>query len=494
VKILYPYLLLTFFLLLTCEVQSQENCTVPESPALNLVSVDPESGNTILNWDPSPSTGIAAYVLYTYNNGVGIPFDTIWNPATTSYVYGTPASKYYSVSYVVAAHRMPNCISPLSNNLNTIFAELEIDTCNRKITLSWNSYISEPRKVTGYSIMASMNGEGFKSIASLSQEKVSFILENFVIDSEYCFYVIANLEGGIISKSNKKCLSTDMQRPPDWINADYATVKENKVSLSFTIDPLSEISDFSLERKTGRTGSFAEIAKPVSSNGSITFTDTKAETNSVNYYRLSAINSCKKAIVISNLASNIVLTLERVNDDIRLKWNPYLQWKGSLETYKILANTGKGYSEISQVSSADSTYLVDYHDIMYDVSSDEVCFQIGADETSNPHGMDGTTRSQSACTNPVEIITVPDVFTPNNDLVNDLFRPVLSFTPVDYHLIISDRHGTILYETRSFSDSWNGSANGDPVPQGVYLWYLKVTTPSRATISRTGTIAVYFNH
>jgi len=56
-----------------------------------------------------------------------------------------------------------------------------------------------------------------------------------------------------------------MQRPPQWINADYATVNsENKISLSFTIDPLSEMTHFSLERKIGTSGIFQEIAQPVS--------------------------------------------------------------------------------------------------------------------------------------------------------------------------------------------------------------------------------------
>ncbi len=57
---------------------------------------------------------------------------------------------------------------------------------------------------------------------------------------------------GQFSTSNKSCLSTKMQRPPDWINADYATVNaENKIYLSFTVDPDSEINILVSERRTG---------------------------------------------------------------------------------------------------------------------------------------------------------------------------------------------------------------------------------------------------
>ena len=90
----------------------------------------------------------------------------------------------------------------------------------------------------------------------------------------------------------------------------------------------------------------------------------------------------------------------------------------------------------------------------------------------------------------IEKITVPNVFTPNNDLDNDLFKPVLSFTPKDYHLIISDRHGVTLFETRDFLEAWDGTKNGSPQPEGVCLWFLKVTTPSGKSISKTGTVTI----
>jgi gliding motility-associated-like protein len=494
VKNLNSDIIFLLLLLIAYEAKSQVNCTRPESPLLTHVSVNPETGDVELNWDLSPSDGISAYILYTYNNGAGLPLpDTIWDPSATSYSYNNPFTEYFSVAYVVAAHRLPNCTSPLSNYLNTIFSESEIDTCNKKITISWNKYLSEPKKVTGYSIVSSVNGGAYSVIAETGEDKESFILEDFVTDSEYCFVVIASLEDGTISKSNKSCLSTKMQRPPEWINADYATVRDKSISLSFTIDPQSETSTFSLERKSGNTGSFTEISRPSVLQGVVTYEDYKADITSLNYYRLTAINSCSKPIIMSNLASNIVLKLERINSDILLSWNHYKEWLGTIGPYRLQADSGNGYSEISEIPSSDSTFLVHYKDIMYDISTGDVCFQLSAYEISNPHGIKGTSLSQTACLETAEVITVPDVFTPNNDLINDLFRPVLSFTPVEYTLIITDRQGKRLFETRSYNESWDGSLNGDPVPQGVYLWYLRVKTPSLKSISRTGTIAVYFN-
>jgi gliding motility-associated-like protein len=460
---------------------------------MTAVSVEPETGHTLIEWDLSPSPDIAAYVLYTYNNGDGIPVDTLWDPAATSYVHITPAAGYFSVSYVVAAHRIPNCTSPLSNYLNTIFTVAAIDTCNNRITLTWNRYLSEPKLVTGYTIMASVNGGNYFPVTVLSEDKTSYILENFITDSEYCFIVKANLEDATFSESNKTCLSTEMQRPPGWINADYATVENNRISLSFTIDPLSDIFNFRLEKKSGSNGEYMEIAKPVSSDGVVLYTDEKADIKEINFYRLSAVNSCSNPVTVSNIASNIVLSLIRENNYINLKWNQYKDWLGLVNSYRILYNTGAGYSVISEVSASDSSLTVDYREIMYDISGGEVCFQVSAEETSNPYGIEGSSRSQPVCTTPSEVVTVPDVFTPNYDLINDSFRPVLSFTPIEYHLVITDRQGVILFETRDHKEAWDGSYRGAAVPQSVYIWYLKVTTPSRTGVSKTGTVSVYFN-
>jgi gliding motility-associated-like protein len=476
---------------------SQINCTVPLAPVLNYVSVEPETGNTILDWTLSQSTDIAAYILYTYEDGDGMAFDTIWDPAVHNFTINNTASKYSSFSYVVAAYRLPvipgmdGCPSPLSNVLTTIFAQSVIDTCNKKIVLSWNRYPSFPHPVTDYSILLSVNGESFIEIDKVNPDLDNFILNDFTVDEDYCFVIRANLEGGLFSTSNKTCLLTKMQRAPQWINADDANVtEENEVSLSFTIDPMTEIFHYSLERRTGYEGNFQEIAQPVSANGSVLFTDNKADINTVNFYRLSALNNCNIPVTYSNLSSNMVLVLERIGNDLNLSWNSYKEWNGTIFSYRLFINTGNGFEERAVLQPSDTVITLGYNELMYQVTGNEICFYILASEISNPNGINGQSLSSHVCTVPTEIVTVPNVFTPNNDLVNDFFRPVLSFTPVDYHLIISDRRGNTLFETRDYTAEWDGSHNGNNHPESVCLWFLKVVTPSGKSISKTGTVTI----
>jgi gliding motility-associated-like protein len=487
------YILFIFLTLRPVVGFTQPNCTTdpPIAPKLTSVSILYETGRTKLTWTPSPSSGIAAYIIYSFKGGDGMPLDTVRDPSATSWVLNNTAAKYFSVSYVVAAMRLPRCTSSFSNVISSIFCEAAVDTCNKKIVLTWNTYTPLSQRVTGYSIMSSADGVNFTEIGVAGPSETNYIINEFTVNSNYCFVVRANIENGSFSTSNKACVSTRMRRPPSWINADYATVdNDNKIALSFTIDPLSEINHFSLERKNINTGSFREIAQPVSSNGLIHFTDTKTDIDSVYLYRLSAINSCNIPVTVSNTASNLSLSLDRNNYDINLKWNPYRLWKGEIEEYKLFADTGNGFEEKASVSGSDTAFTLKYKEIMYDISGKEICLYIIAREISNPYGINGESRSQIICTEPSEIITVPNLFTPDNDLVNDLFRPVLSFTPAVYRLVISDRHGKTLFDSPDFNEAWDGTFSGKPVAQGVYLWFLRTTTPSGKAVSKTGTVTI----
>jgi gliding motility-associated-like protein len=120
----------------------------------------------------------------------------------------------------------------------------------------------------------------------------------------------------------------------------------------------------------------------------------------------------------------------------------------------------------------------------------QVCFYISASETGNIHGITGESVSDTSCITIEENVTLPNIFSPDGDGLNDLFRPVISFAPSSYQLLITDRQRKTIFETRDYNVSWDGSAGGSSVSQGVYLWFLKLTAPSGKKIIRTGTVTV----
>lgn len=70
------------------------------------------------------------------------------------------------------------------------------------------------------------------------------------------------------------------------------------------------------------------------------------------------------------------------------------------------------------------------------------------------------------------LFEVPNVFTPNNDGVNDTFRPITPETnmPTQFDMMIFDRWGNKVYHTRQFDRPWDGMENGKASPSDVYIW------------------------
>lgn len=466
----------------------------PLAPVLDFVTVNQPTGNVEIFWQPSSSPDVAGYVIYLYNNNEGYVLDTLKSPDATYYLRTGSGTSYYSESFVVAALDTAGNISPLSNSLNTIYAETEIDSCNKKLVIKWNSYKSNPVRVSKYLILVSADGSQFSVAGEVSPETNTLIIDDFESDTRYCFIVRALLDNEKVSGSNSDCLVTKMERPPEWINADYATVNnDNKIELSFHIDPLSEIKIFRLERKTGKTGNFSQIAQFTISTPSISYIDNNADISEINYYRLAALNNCGIPVTWSNPSANIVLACDQNGDEIRLAWNSYRGWTGGISSYKLFTNTGDGFKEIETISPDDTLFIIKYSDIMYDVTGNEVCFMVKASEVSNPYTDPGESSSPAVCIPASVVITVPDIFTPDGNGINDLFSPVLSFTPDEYYLLITDLRRRKVFESRNFNNKWDGRVNGSSLPGGVYLWLLETRVPGGEKITRSGTVTIVFN-
>jgi|WetSurMetagenome_2_1015567.scaffolds.fasta_scaffold01340_5 gliding motility-associated-like protein len=481
----YRVIILTFLLtaVLSSQLHSQD-IIKPEPPVFDYLTVDPSTGFAKLTWISSVSQDVELYVVYTFTNNSGFPIDTLKDKYAVTYTDYLSQSRKKSVSYVIAAMDSSNNISLLSNNLSTIYLDAVNDSCNNRIVLQWNQCLNQRHTVTDYSVLCSINGAAAQSIDTV--ETLSYSISGYQRDTRYCFYINALSNDGIVSTSNMQCIKTGIENPPGWIDVTDLNVESPGIAVNGSFDTDGDITSFVLEKKKSAPDSWATVANSSGYSGSVSFTDSNADTNAVALYRISAVNRCGNHVTVSGPVRNIVLSATRADNNVNLKWNNPLQGKNSL--FSVLRNTGNGYIEIAS-GITDTIYTDDYSSYAYNVEGTKATYRVRSSANTS-HSGTVNELSSAAEINVSEYFMVGNAFTPNGDGLNDTFFPVLAFTPQEYEFTIYSRLGTLLYRSTIPGSGWDGRHNGKLMPPGAYLWTIKIKTPSGLTEKRNGTVAI----
>lgn len=93
--------------------------------------------------------------------------------------------------------------------------------------------------------------------------------------------------------------------------------------------------------------------------------------------------------------------------------------------------------------------------------------------------------------NSEEILTVPNVFTPNNDNMNDLYT-VTGKGVSDYSIVIVNRWGNPVFESDDLNISWDGTFNGQKCQDGVYFYVIRGKSGTEEFVKQ-GHITLYNN-
>ena len=155
------------------------------------------------------------------------------------------------------------------------------------------------------------------------------------------------------------------------------------------------------------------------------------------------------------------------------------------DNYEI-SNVEPGVVFINTSTGADSYYWY-YSDVSYYDSTINVYHEFsGGDEfgvtdytvilyaVSQYGCIDSTSRRITML--PELIVYVPNAFTPDGDIYNNTFFPVISggYTTEDYSFLIFNRWGELIYESSEMGEGWDGSYRGKKCQDGVYTWKLNV--------------------
>lgn len=93
--------------------------------------------------------------------------------------------------------------------------------------------------------------------------------------------------------------------------------------------------------------------------------------------------------------------------------------------------------------------------------------------------------------NLVDELSIPNVFTPNQDGVNDYYL-VSGKGITEYNIVILNRWGNVVFEADDINSPWDGTSNGNPCKDGVYFYNIKAKSLSQE-YNKQGHITINVN-
>jgi len=86
---------------------------------------------------------------------------------------------------------------------------------------------------------------------------------------------------------------------------------------------------------------------------------------------------------------------------------------------------------------------------------------------------------------------VPNVFTPNGDSINPIFKPS-ECEPMEYIMRIYNRWGEKLFETEDINSGWDGTFRHEKVIEGAYIYIVEARNWDKSFINRRGLFYVVY--
>ncbi|MCX6235896.1 MAG: gliding motility-associated C-terminal domain-containing protein [Bacteroidetes bacterium] len=478
----------------------------PVMVEMDTVSVNLQ-GDVIITWFAVTGDTIKEYVIYRQDYAGGT-FDikgTVSGNETSFIDYELEAT-IHSVAYRVAAVDGCNNIGlgGFLNPYSTIFIDqIDFNYCDTQIQLNWtpNENLSPP--VQGYRLYkVDPSSSSSEYIGETSDTSYTYFYP-FDSDSTYCFYVRAYNNSGKSSSSAVRCFIANRPPQPDTLNfkiASVDTVGNNFIELSFFADTATIGTSAVIYRKTSLTDTYISIDTipnlAMLSDPLVTYRDNNVNVNDQSYYyKITVIDSCNNEawLPFNEIRTILLRGMLKDNNVNWLFWNAFETLTGQVTAYElyrkidgivdtviILPPTSLDYEDdISSFaqSAGRFSYMVRadiffyapdlYREIVYSYSNETLLTQRAS-------------------------LFLPNAFTPNNDGINDDFKPVNFFTDQtgDYQMVIYNRWGQKIFETNDIQEPWKGNYKGDPAPSGVYVYYITYKSLEGLDIQKHGTVTL----
>jgi gliding motility-associated-like protein len=337
-----------------------------------------------------------------------------------------------------------------------------LKTDNQKITITWPAV-----DLTNISQMVLLrNGQVFKNLLPFS-DTVLVDSGNLVCGSTYCYQLyikktIPGHLGELIYKSTPICGQAISNLPPDPVKNLTATVEDQVVKIKGQSSNLAKT--FELLRRETEADAYQKILE----SNALPILDNTADVNGRAYcYKISFKDVCGNQSLLSDSICPVWLRAELPNEsEKQFFWTPFLGWKGGVENYELVRTTGFDSPEFLDMGLSQNHTLLGR-----DKARQKVAYVIRS------HAKDKTTYPEFSQSNKIWLVQnsklrFPDVFTPNEDQVNEVFK-CYSLYLTDFQMKIFNAWGNLIFFSEVINKGWDGKIDSKPAPAGPYGYWAK---------------------
>ena len=451
--------------------------TPPAPPVIRRASVTrtgTSGGKVNITWIPSTSRDAAKYTIYRSLDGQDYQFlDSVAGTSYTDQGLNTYNQPYhYRLKAIDSCDNLSDSFSTPHKTIN-----LEANGTEEAVILSWTAY--KGRTVSQYHVL-----RGSEVLYTVSGEQTFLRDEKVICDTFYNYQVRALMEGdtSIQALSNTdSAKATDNTPPrPIYLNRASVTRFNEVVELKWQASEAYDAQAYQIYRRNENTGDFNQIAEVKHPN--TTYQDSFPINNREVCYFVKVKDACNNTSEFSNRGCIIQPDGEALDLENELSWPPYQKWQKGTRTYEVFKQTGDStYQSLARLDSSQRSYL----DQELRDSADQFCYYIQA----KGFGEGTFSRSTKICLEQSAIVHIPNTFSPGvTPNLNDQFGPEGLYI-ANYEMQVYNRWGEQVFST-STSEKWDGTYQGELVPQGVYHYQIVMRSEDGSRQTYSGVLTV----
>ena len=473
-------------------------------PQVQFVSINPYTNNISIAWSKSSNTNISFIrIHYVYDKIPPIKGQTVNdiyannNDTLTFSVFDFPVFSSQPqdepLSFAVDAYTVGNESSATLDEFHTTsILSHSIVECRGGVHLQWTPYEAYNAEVTQTSIVEVLHDDTELVIETVNESDTQFVVPyNQLAQRRFfirTFMQHQNSQEYVIT-SNMVTAVSPVFSYPNYLYIDSLLVDTaQQVSLHVKTDVDSDFSLFLVERSLSSAADFvAYDTVDVQGKSRFVYKDSAAiSTNSMFYYRITALDNCLEHIRKSNYVAPISLFIDDAAPaENSISWS-FLQNVvesviNSMTLYRI---TNVNDSEqIAQIAEADGSWRDAIENLAIDP---QVCYYITARLQDT---LTVFISSLYACVLKESSLFVPTAFNPKSAIEeNRVFKPKYAFVAGTYVMQIFSRSGGKIFESFDIEKGWDGTVSGAYVPEGVYQYAIKIVLPNGSKIHENGLV------